>query len=190
MVDPINFTDYNRTDFELEEAALFSVLVTGKSALTTAKSLNKLLTSTGWSAGQSPFAFLKEYSLLFLTQLLRMKGIGCYNSKAKSIFELVRSKIDLRTCAIDELEKIHGIGQKTSRMFLLHTRPNVRCAALDTHILKYLADKGYEVPKNTPSSKKKYKELESVFLSLADKSHMSVADFDLSIWRKYSRNGI
>jgi thermostable 8-oxoguanine DNA glycosylase len=70
----------------------------------------------------------------------------------------------------------------------LHTRKDARVAALDTHILKYMRDCGYEVPKSTPGSKKQYKKIEEQFLQLADESGQTVADFDLSIWKKYSKS--
>jgi thermostable 8-oxoguanine DNA glycosylase len=45
---------------------------------------------------------------------------------------------------------------------------------------------GYNVPKSTPT-KKKYLEIERTFLELADKSGMSIAEFDLAIWNKYAK---
>jgi thermostable 8-oxoguanine DNA glycosylase len=47
---------------------------------------------------------------------------------------------------------------------------------------------GFDVPKSTPSGRK-YSEIESIFLDMADASGMSLADFDLSIWRKYESKG-
>lgn len=187
MVDPVNFTNFNRTYFELEETALFSVLVAGKIALVTAKNLDKFLRSFGWGEGQSPFEYLRQYSVLMLMELLRSNGFGCYTSKGRSVYELVRSGLDLRTCTAEDLEQIHGIGFKTSRMFLLHTRPDVDVAVLDTHILKYLNSKGYDAPRTTPGSAKKYRILESAFLELAKDSGMTVAEFDLYLWNKYRR---
>lgn len=52
------------------------------------------------------------------------------------------------------------------------------------HILKFLKDKGYKVPASTPTGKK-YKTIEGYFLKEADKSGLSVADFDLKIWKEY-----
>ena len=163
MVDPIKFTNFNRTKDELEEVLLFTVLVAGKNALTTAKSLDKLLHFIGWRHG-SPFKHLKKYTQPALKGLLHIHGIGCYTHKAKAIYQLVHSDLDLKECTTDDLEGIYGIGPKSSRMFILHTRPNSRVACLDVHILHYLRDKGHDVPKVTPSSKKKYKELERVLL--------------------------
>jgi len=184
MVDPIKFTNFNRTTDELEEVLLFTVLVAGKNALTTAKSLDKLLHFIGWRYG-SPFEYLKKYTQPALKGLLHIHGIGCYTHKAKAVHQLVNSELDLKKCTTDDLEGIYGIGPKSSRMFILHTRPNSRVACLDVHILHYLRDKGYDVPKVTPSSKKKYKDVEDLFLEVA--KGKNIAEFDLEIWNLYRK---
>jgi thermostable 8-oxoguanine DNA glycosylase len=90
------------------------------------------------------------------------------------------------TCNAEELEKIYGIGMKTSRCFLIHSRKNARYAGLDTHVLKFLRAKGVQdVPKSTPTSRKLYLRLEAEFLKLSDESGKSVADLDLEVWNKY-----
>ena len=88
---------------------------------------------------------------------------------------------------MEDLEAIPGIGPKTSRFFLLHTRPNQEIAVLDTWILKYLKNAGYNAPKATPSGKK-YLELEKNFLFEARKNNMKPADFDIYIWRNFRGN--
>jgi thermostable 8-oxoguanine DNA glycosylase len=102
----------------------------------------------------------------------------------------VNSGIDLKTCTVDDLESIPGIGPKTARCFLIHSRPNQQLGALDTHILRYMREQGYDVPKSTPSSKK-YKEVEKKWLKLANeiskKTGKTLAEVDLDIWRKYAR---
>jgi thermostable 8-oxoguanine DNA glycosylase len=179
MVDPINFTKFDRSERELQEAILFCVLVTGKNAITTAKALDRLLNTK-----LMPFDFLGRFSEPRLRVMLKTAGIGCYNNKAKSIYELVHAGFNLRTCSVDDLENIHGIGRKTSRYFVLHTRPNVNLAVLDVHILRHLAECGYKVPPTTPSSKSKYEELEKIFLELAKKAGKSPCDYDLELWNK------
>lgn len=78
------------------------------------------------------------------------------------------------------------MGLKTSRFFLVHSRPNVRVAVLDTHILQWMKDEGYDVPRQTPTNKKKYREIEDKFLAECDKRGVSPAQLDLEIWK--SRN--
>jgi hypothetical protein len=115
-------------------------------------------------------------------------GIGCYNHKARACLELAHSGLDLQTCPAEDLEKIHGIGMKTSRCFIMHSREDSDYAGLDTHVLAFLRDLGHDVPKHTPSSKQKYQDIETKFLFLAQVVDRSPAHFDLLIWRVYSQH--
>ncbi len=189
MVDPIHFTNYDHTLVELEEKIIFSVLVAGKNALTTAKRLEIFLASAHWKNGIYgrfvPFQSLKVFTQSELSEMLHDSGVGCHSAKGRSVYELVHSGFDLRECDVEDLERIYGIGPKTARFFILHTRRDVEVAALDVHILRYMGDRGLDVPKNTPGSPKKYKEIEMQFLRLAKESGMTVADFDLMLWNIY-----
>ena len=88
------------------------------------------------------------------------------------------------------LEEIPGVSFKTSRFFILHSRMNAECVPLDTHILKFLRDKGIPcVPKVTPSSKRKYDELEKLAVgALKTLGYSTLAKADLETWKKYSGN--
>jgi thermostable 8-oxoguanine DNA glycosylase len=184
MIDPENITDYNLTPHELEEVLLFWICVAGKTARSIAPRLDNLLNSL---EGISPFDKIKRAGLTKLSNKLKENGIGCYSIKAKSMWDLANSNLNLHTCTVDDLESIYGIGMKTARCFLIHSRPDSNCAGLDTHVLKFLRNMGHDVPKSTPGSKKKYKEIEQLFLDYANKSGTTVADFDLKIWNHYSR---
>lgn len=207
MIDPCNITDFNRSDFELEEFALFAVLVAGKKAKSTAVALEKLLTHIrGYVADKlgeladmaSPFGLISfAGAFMDLPALMKNAGIGCHTQKSKALLELVARSflimddalhLDIRTCEVEELESVCGIGPKTARFIILHSRPNAAVAALDTHILKFLSDSGVtNVPKATPAAGPTYRRLEREFLHLVP-ANMTVADFDLYIWRKYSGN--
>lgn len=190
MIDPTKITNFKSTKEELEEALLFWVAVAGKSAIPTAKRLDQLLRDVS----ALPFAPLKPFddlrregtSPVIMAELLKKYGFGCYQSKGKTFYDLMQRNLDLKTCTVDDLMAIHGIGPKTARCFLIHTRPNARYAGLDTHILRYLRDQGHNAPMSTPTGKK-YLLWEKVFLDLvpADKP---VAELDLEIWRLYSGN--
>lgn len=188
MVDPIHFTKFDRTVVELEEMVLFSLLVAGKNALTTARGLDRFLQRSHIGLDEfQPFASLRSFTQNYIEAMLYSSGIGCYKSKAKGVCQLVHSGLNLCACTADDLEIIHGIGLKTSRMFILHSRRNAEVACLDVHILRYMADRKYDVPKTTPSSKKKYLEIQDKFLTLARGSGLSVAEFDLQIWNNYRK---
>lgn len=194
MIDPINITNYNLTDAELEEHILFWVCAAGKNGVTAAKCLDDLLTRLLGLAidmtkgnllpGATPFQLIRYHNVKHMRYHLKQAGIGCYKMKASAFVELAHSNINLRTCTLKELEGITGIGPKTARCFIMHSRPDQQVAGLDVHILKFLADQGYDAPKVTPTGKK-YQEVESWFLKEVAASGMSVADFDLKIWNEY-----
>lgn len=185
MIDPTCITNYKLNNEELEEHAIFWLLVAGKTAKTIAKSLDKLLQEINPKPPYRPFKAILNYKAS-LPDLLKKHGIGCYNGKAKGLSQLVKSGIDLRTCNVEELEKIPWIGPKTARCFIVHSRSNAQYACLDTHVLKYLRSKGVDAPISTPTGKQ-YLRLEKIFLDLAKHAKMTPAQFDLMIWNQYSK---
>ena len=183
QIDPKKITDYKRKISELERFIVFSICVAGKNAQRTARAIEIFLNNS-----DKPFEAIRKMEQRgTLIENLRKAGIGQYTRISKCLKDLVSSDISLETVTVDELELFHGIGPKTSRFFILHSRKNQNLAVLDTHILNYLSRLGYNVPKSTPS-KKKYKEIEQIFLKEAEKNKMTPADFDLAIW-KLGNNG-
>ncbi len=198
MIDPSNITQFNCSRPKLEELILFWVCAAGKNGKTAARCLESFLKQ--WKAEArlgsvpiksrpSPFDAIQYLYDIWrrdgVVEALKTHGIGCYNHKADTFINLASSEIDLKTCTVDDLESIKGIGPKTARCFLIHSRPDQRYAGLDTHILKYMRDKGFDVPKSTPSGKR-YRIIEQDFLALADASGKTIAEFDLEIWNEYS----
>ena len=186
MVDPYNITNYNRTQDELEELILFCACVAGKTAYIQAKHLETFLS---YKSDGSPFQkinlMLEEGSLL---DNLQSSKIGQYKKLLTTFSQLAKSGIDLKTCSTDELEAFHGIGPKTSRFFIVHTRPNQNYAILDTHILNFIRQEfGIDVPKSTPSTIKMYLNIEKIFLDYVKRSNRDMAEFDLEIWKNQSR---
>ena len=200
MIDPNNITNYHLNRSQLEEHLLFWIAVAGKPEGRTAKSLDTLLSNLRTLAyksenilPQNPFALLrilaKKYpNNTWLEDAMKEVGMGCYTKKAYSFIEVAKSKIDLLNCTAEELEALPGIGRKTSRCFIMHTRETAEYAVLDTHILRFLRDMGYNSPKSTPNSLRQYQELESKFIFLCNVVKKSVAKFDLLIWRTYSQH--
>lgn len=91
----------------------------------------------------------------------------------------------LRTCDAEDLESFPGIGPKTARFFLLHSRPDVECAVLDRHILRWMGQY-MKVPNATPTGER-YRELERAFLSHARRLGKTPAQLDLDIWNEATK---
>lgn len=184
MINPNDIINYKRTQDELEEFWLFCILVAGKTAKTQAKVLDRLL------GGDNKKPFNKIKRMIKNNELvdrLKTAGAGQYTRLSRSLNETVDAKdIDWTKVSVERLEEIHGVGPKTSRFFVMFSRKTNKYAVLDTHMLKYLGTKGYDVPKLTPSGNK-YLELEQAFIAEAKKSGKSVAEFDLAIWKIYSK---
>lgn len=183
-VDSKNITNFEASIGELQSLILFWILAAGKTASGSERILNELLIKQSL-----PFTQLQKFTQKELSIQLQKLGCGCFNNKARSIYEIVNSNFDLKTCSIDELESIFGIGKKTSRGFILHTRKNAKYAVLDVHILKFLNSEGYpDIPKSTPSNKFEYTRLEKYFLSICRQKRISPSKFDLKIWNSYANN--
>ena len=186
MIDPTDVTKFDRTEAELQEFWLFCLTVAGKTAVTQAKLLDAFLTCNRNSAKETPFETIKELieddDLLTAMKLSRL---GQYTKLCKAFEQSL--DLDLSTCSVSDLEAIHGAGAKTSRYFILHTRPNQRIAVLDTHVLKHMRSLGLTSLTGTPGKGKLYEEAEKAFLDLADANKMSPADYDLMIWNQYAR---
>lgn len=178
-VEPRNITNFQRTEYELQEFILFAVAVAGKSSEMQSRKLDIFLAPHT----QLPFERIKQLVAQgnFMDVLMQSK-LGQYTRIGKAYVNLAQSGLDLRTCTVEELEKIEGIGPKTSRFFMLHSRPNQEVAVLDTHILSWMRSRGWKAPKATPPLGK-YKELEVAFLMECIWSGLTPASLDLMIWK-------
>lgn len=187
MIDPSDITDFDRTESELQEFFLFTVVVAGKTAYIQANKLEMFL-KNAWLKSMTPFEYI-DYLIKkdHLREMVCEVKLGQYN-RLTTVFKN-STKLDLSTVTTDELEKIPGIGPKTSRFFLLHSRPNQKFAVLDTHVLTWLGENvaNLVVPKTTPQSPSRYKTLESIFLKEAKKRNITPEDFDLQIWNEKGR---
>jgi endonuclease III len=182
VIEPTKITNFERTDRELEMFWLYSLMVAGKNADNTARCLNKMLDSTDLS----PFEYMKA-NQNDLHNVLVANRVGQYNRLEKAIRQSL--DLNLRTFTLEELLAIHGVGNKTARFFLLHTRRNMQLVVLDIHILSYLRERwGLDVPKNTPHDKAKYAALAKTAVALIreDYPDLSLADADLLIWTQQS----
>lgn len=188
LFDPYNATDTQRSDEDLELFLLFCICVAGKKATTIAKALQRLLELSPLKG--SPFQRIEALNRQpgSLRNALHESRMGKYSLLEKALPMIVASGLDLRTCSGDDLMKIPGIGFKTSRFFILHSRQNARVAVIDTHILKYLRDIGVQdVPNTIPSTRKQYERLEAIILDRCSQTSLSPAQFDLRVWTWYSK---
>lgn len=185
MINPSDVINYNRNERDLQEFLLFCISVAGKTAKRQAKYLNDFLS---FSDQELPFDTIRKYinSGTLMSNLKKSK-IGQYQKLCRAFTELINSNINIKTCSLEELEKIYGIGPKTARYFLLYSRPEQKYAVLDTHILKWIKNNlKINIPKNI--SKKHYIIIEQEFLSFAQKHELNIAELDLGIWNSLSRN--
>lgn len=188
LVDPTDVTRFDRDIFDLQLFWLFCISVAGKTAVQQAKALEAFL-----SKGREEFpGFVTPFQIVsvmdtsgVLLDRIKESRLGQFTKLERAFRESLGK--DLAKVTASELETIHGVGAKTSRYFLLHTRKDQRIACLDTHVIRHMRDLGLTTQKVTPPAGPKYRALEEEFLKLADASGMSVADFDLMIWNKYAR---
>lgn len=168
---------------ERQARLIYSVIVAGKSAKFTAKVMDRFHQHR---QEHLPFDFLRilidEENLDWVVRDMRC---GNYTKIERCFRELAAAKLDLMKCRPEDLEAIHGIGPKTSRFFILWTRPGERYAALDVHVLRWMRVLGYDAPKSTPNGRR-YRELEVAFLAEADERKMTPRELDAAIWEKGS----
>ena len=186
MIYPHEILNHNRTNAELQELLIFCICAAGKRSGQQAVKVEIFLTpDRSKRLNCLPFTFIKGCTDRQLLFWMKYAGLGQYTKLMKAFRQVV--ELDVRTCTLDQLEGVHGIGPKTARFFLMMSRPNQRHAILDTHILKWLnSEHGIDVPKSSPSSHKVYHKLEGIFLNICDRLKVNPAEFDLQIWSRAS----
>lgn len=190
MIYAEDITKYDCTDADLEERIMFWVCVAGKNAHTQAHKLDAFLglmreLVPARRLPASPFELVRRTLKIDRTLQLHMRavGLGKYGLMERAYTMLATSGMNLRTCSVSDLEAVPGIGPKTARCFVLHSREGARVAGLDRHIMRYLKERGFTREENTPGNPKEYARLEQVFLDHCDKYGMIPADFDLMLWK-------
>ena len=190
MIDAYDVTVFDRTHAQLEELLLFCLAVAGKKASMIAKKLEALL--GGRDAGETPFSYVARLDACGeLEASLRAVGMGKYRVLCRAYPEVARRFAGrLEEVSAVELETVVGIGPKTARYFLLHSRRDPGAiAVIDTHVMKYLRHIGHEVPARLPT-RSQYPRLEALMIAAASASGMSMADFDLAVWAHYASRGV
>lgn len=172
---------------EREAKLLYAIIVAGKKADFADRALNALLTAM--RAEQDAKPDMLPFDLLrvalrnsAMLNCLRRAKTGNYTKIFNAFREIIANPPDLHKCTPEDLEKIHGVGPKTSRFYIIWARPEERFAALDVHVLRWLKAQGVKgVPKSTPTGAK-YARLEKIFLQMADERGMTPRALDKQIW--------
>lgn len=188
MINPAEVTNYNRTQYQLEEFILFGINVAGKKSSIEAPKLEVFIERAKNITKETlPFNCIRKLiELGRLQEIMHWAKLSPYKQRYNSYVAV--SKIqDLRTVTLNKLLEVAGIGLKTARFFLSHSREDFEEPMLDTHILRFLRDEGYkDAPKSTPSNVGIYSYYANVFKMFARTLGKSVTDLDLEIWKKYS----
>lgn len=195
MINPYQITNYNRRSSELEEFLLFCIVVAGKTAYIQAQKLEDFLVSVNkrlmMPENINPFQTLKsaEQHGILMEEILKAK-LGQYKKIYSGFKYICSNQYDLSKMTPELLEKIPGVGMKTSRFFLLHSDNfySDKIAILDTHILKFIKENiDDKAPKSTPTIRVTYKYWEDRFLFWCEQNNKNVADFDLEVWKSFAR---
>lgn len=164
----------------LQHKLVYAMVVAGKSARFANAACNRFFRAL--PVGTTPLAWIHAMAEGELASRLREARTGKYEKLTQGLQELADANLDLRKCKPADLERIHGIGPKTSRFWIMWTRPDAQYATLDVHILRWLREQGHDAPKQTPSSRKAYARLEKTFLTEADKRGKTPRELDSEIW--------
>jgi|TARA_S200000501_G_C20787738_1_gene728009 thermostable 8-oxoguanine DNA glycosylase len=194
MIDPKKVTDYNRNEWQLQEFLIYCVCVAGKKSEIESPKVRRFCMDPRFGFGLKPFELIRKLLKVYsveedgLMQHLKKHKIAPYQQRYNSLKDIVTLlDVDLNKVTIEDLQKVRGISTKTSRFFLTHSREDFDEPVLDTHILRFLTDFGYQnVPKSTPQNPKVYEKFSEIFKSIALFEGKSVTDFDLEVWTKYS----
>lgn len=175
-------------DEVVETFALFAMLVAGHSAKGTMNGLGRFFQAGPKLEGESTFAYVRRLDAEGrLEPVLKTGGFGNWKKNIPGVRDLAsRSAAFIRTADLFGLMTIHGISWKTASFLLAYLRGE-KVAVLDTHILQYLASLGYEMPKTTPQSRRKYEAISAIFFAEAEKRGTTPAALDLQIWTERSK---
>jgi hypothetical protein len=192
MIDPNNVTNAARTPAQLEEFLLFCIVVAGKNADQQSGKLERFL------GGRRPFAHIRSSDRDGrLEERLREVRLGKYSLLGRSFRELAASGADLGACTWEELTRFPGIGIKTAKFFVLHSRPREMHGVLDTHVLAWMREHwapgaagSLPVPRHSPQDPRVYRFWETVYFGMVSARHHAGAQavdwarFDLDLWRE------
>jgi thermostable 8-oxoguanine DNA glycosylase len=174
---------------EVQRKFIYSVIVAGKSAEFARNKLGSWLETYNFD-NELPFDTIKRLrGNNKLRDSFEDVKTGNYTKLTRACKEVIDSGIDITNSDPDQLEQIYGVGPKTSRFFIMWTRDGEEYGILDTHILKWLQEQGYDVPDDTPQDLDRYEEIQEVFINEAKKRNLKPRDLDFKIWKNRASDG-
>jgi hypothetical protein len=179
MIDPDRLNPPVKETNLLQELIIFAVCVAGKPALRTARLVDELLRQ---SKGDTPFERINHLiEKDWLYHRLFTLRFGQYTRIHNALRHVIR--LDTADLTVGRLEMCPGVGPKTARFVMLYHKPELGCVPLDTHVLAFLRNCGYNAPQTTPQKGRRYRELEEAFRAEAKRRGMSVVELDQLVWR-------
>lgn len=166
-------TTYNRQVF-----LIFGILVAGKTSGFGVEKTRALLDALPGSSRSLPFRriLLAYYGL---EGLLREIRTGRYGLLAVTFRETART-INVDKCTIANLQSVPGIGPKTANYFMMYGRGDRTCAAIDTHMKKFLRECGCKVGSD-------YMAMQRAFVRRAEALKLAPMELDAYIWQHFAR---
>lgn len=190
-VDLANPIRVDWDDTRLQAFLIFSVVVAGKNSAVFDQKVRAFL-APAFDREVLPFEYLAELKAAGkLRQRIEEFKLGNYTKHTRCFEAFAEGKIDVRCCTLADLEAIEGISFKTSRFWMMYVRPGMEVAALDTHILWWMRQLGYRVPKSTPSGGRRadgtrnswlYRAIELLFIEEAKARGLTPTELDYHIW--------
>ena len=192
-VDPKKITKFDRTQADLEWFLFFCISTAGKNAEVQSRKINEMIDQTqkmkvyqdtgiysipnaiyykchyeNWETKIPSPASPKTCSE-WIAQASNVFKIGKYDLIRKSSKFIIKNGIHHRldSVTLEELLKIPGVGNKTARFFLMHSRPGFTGAVIDTHIHGWL-EKVCQTDLPKPTTTAKYQSLERLWLSMVE----------------------
>lgn len=157
-INPTNITDYSRDQVQLETFWAFCVIVAGRNADMAARKVGELFTAAK-RRDLTPFSYLDSLEAdsfpHAVHNALVASRIGQYRritaAFEHTLWQLRRDPTWLSTASVDQLMRCPGVGPKTARFFVLHSRRDAQVAVLDVHVLRWLREEhGCDAPTSTP----------------------------------------
>jgi len=188
MIDPYAITNHSRSRAELEEFWVFCLSVAGKKATMMAGKVDEFIAGCGHDG--TPFERIRKLIAEDrLVEEMKRARVGKYALLDKALrATLAEGAPDIESAMPADLETIPGVGPKTARFFLLHSRKDIEVAVIDTHMVKYVASLGHRVPNGVPTGKE-YARLERIVIDRARELGMPLDGFDLAVWSHYASGG-